>query len=411
MRIYLNIIRILAFLLILTGLSASLTYAQRLGFEFKKNQRRVHIPFEVYNNLIVIPVSLNHTLPLRFILDTGIRTAILTERIFGDMLNIAYTRKISIKGPGNEKQVEALIASNVTIEIPGIIGRGQAILVLEEDYLQLENYLGTKVHGILGYEIFSRFVVDINYKSKHIIIHDPARYRPKKSFREVPIVIQDTKPYLFSEVKIDSSTCLEAKLMVDTGASHAVLFELDSNKNSMPTKNVETTLGRGLGGEIRGHLARIDRLSLEDFDFDGVIASYPDQEHYLDSLVINRDGTLGGEVLNRFRVVFNYSENKMYLKKNNEFKEEFEFNMSGLEVNAFGDDLETFKIINVRKNSSGEQAGLKVGDIITRLNGIPAENLKLNIIQAYFTSKPNRKMTIKRDEKKIDVKFRLERII
>ena len=44
--------------------SAVLAKAQNLGFTLANGQRKVQIPFELYNNLIVVPVVLNDALPL-----------------------------------------------------------------------------------------------------------------------------------------------------------------------------------------------------------------------------------------------------------------------------------------------------------------------------------------------------------
>ncbi|MEJ0031175.1 MAG: hypothetical protein WDO15_12710 [Bacteroidota bacterium] len=66
---------------------------QVLGFTLQHGRSRVKIPIEVNNNLVIIPVVINGQLPLKFILDTGVRTAILTEKIFSDILNLQYTRK------------------------------------------------------------------------------------------------------------------------------------------------------------------------------------------------------------------------------------------------------------------------------------------------------------------------------
>src|SRR5688572_23906509 len=137
---------------------------QALGFSLADGKKKVEIPIEIYNNLIVVPVILNDALPLKFILDTGVRTAILTQKTFTDILNLAYSRKYSISGPGGSKIIEAYVTNNVSLDLPGVHGRGHALLVLEEDYLELRNYLGTDVHGILGYELFSRFIVEIDYE-------------------------------------------------------------------------------------------------------------------------------------------------------------------------------------------------------------------------------------------------------
>src|SRR5690606_8664347 len=139
---------------------------QLLGFSLADGKKKVQIPLEIYNNLVVVPVVLNGALPLKFILDTGVRTAILTQKTFTDILNLPYSRKYTISGPGGEQIIDAYITNNVSLELPGVLGRGHALLVLGEDYLELRNYLGTDVHGILGYELFSRFIVQIDYDKK-----------------------------------------------------------------------------------------------------------------------------------------------------------------------------------------------------------------------------------------------------
>ena len=69
---------------------------QILGFSLPPEVDKAEIPIEIHNNLAVVSVVLNHTLPLKFIVDTGVRTAILTEKIYSDILNLSYTRKYTI---------------------------------------------------------------------------------------------------------------------------------------------------------------------------------------------------------------------------------------------------------------------------------------------------------------------------
>ena len=133
--------------------------SQNLGFSLTDGKKKVQIPIEVHNNLIVVRVVLNDVIPLKFIIDTGVRTAILTQKSFSDILKLNYSRKYTIAGPGGEKLIDAYVANNVSLSLSGVSGKGHALLVLEEDYLELRNQLGTDVHGILGYELFSRFII------------------------------------------------------------------------------------------------------------------------------------------------------------------------------------------------------------------------------------------------------------
>ena len=77
--------------------------ARPLGFVMPDGLTKVSIPFEIYSNLMVIDVLLNKSLPLKFVLDTGIRTTVITEKLLTDLLGLTYDRKITIPGAGGEK--------------------------------------------------------------------------------------------------------------------------------------------------------------------------------------------------------------------------------------------------------------------------------------------------------------------
>lgn len=370
-----------------------------LGFSLAEGRKRVDIPIDVVNNLVVVPVILNETLPLKFIVDTGVRTAILTQKAFSDILQLPYTRKYSIAGPGGEKIIDAYVTSNVSLRLPGVIGRGHALLVLEEDYLELRNYLGTDVHGILGYELFSRFVVQIDYQKKIMTLMTPDKFKPSKKFSVIPIRIQDTKPYLLAPISIDSGHTLNAKLLVDTGASHSLMLETDSDPRiRLPAKTVSGVVGRGLGGAITGKIGRIQSIELGNRVIRGVLVNFPDPDSYFpDSLItsrVDRNGTIGGELLSRFTVVINFPQEKIYLKPTSQIRREFYFNMSGLNVRAKGASLNMFEVSEVREGSAGHEAGILPGDLILSINNLPTSSMKLEHINALFNSRPGRKLKL-----------------
>jgi len=289
------------------------TFCQaQLGFHLKPGQRRVQFPIEVINNLVIVPVVINGQLPLKFILDTGVRTTILTEKAFSDILNLTYSRRFTVAGPGGEKIVEAYVTNDVMLDMPGIHGQGHAMLVLEKDYLELRNYLGTDVQGILGYEVFSRFVVEIDYENLHLTISDPNGYKPKKRFEEFRISIEDTKPYVQLPITLQSGATLNAKLLVDTGASHGLMLDpFSDHQITVPDKHISSLIGRGLAGEINGQIGRVASVELGKYTLEKVIANFPDAGDYgfIDSTSTNivfRNGAIGGDLLRRFKVVFNF---------------------------------------------------------------------------------------------------------
>lgn len=374
-------------------------YCQRpLGFVLEEGRKKVQIPFELRNNLVIVPVVLNGMLPLKFVVDTGVQTGILTQKAFSDILNLQYSKKYIIAGPGGEGIVEAYITNNVSLDLPGIHGTGHALLVLNEDYLELRNYLGTDVHGILGYELFSRFIVEINYEKKLLIVSAPSRFKRKRSYRRVPMTVEDTKPYIVTEVTLSNGDVIQAKLMMDSGASHGLLLEPQSDPRIVvPPKVVSSQIGRGIGGEIMGKVGRIKSMTVGDYLLKGPVANFPDPNSYMDSLKIGRtkrNGTIGGEILSRFNIVFNFSREEIFLKKNSSFKKKFYYNLSGLIVKAIGSDLNTFEITDVRTASTAQKADVKVGDLILSINGISTSTLDLNQVLGLISTKPGKRINL-----------------
>lgn len=394
-------------------------YAYR-GFRIlDKRAKRVEIPFELHSNLIVVPVRINNSEDeLKFILDTGVRTAILTNQIYVDSIPRPNDRVITLMGAGKQGNVNAFVSNNISFALPeGVEADGNAMLVLQEDYLQLDSHLGVRIHGIMGYELFSRFVVEIDYINQVVVLHKPEYFKPRRSYRALPMTIEDTKPYITHiRYRVNDTTYVPIKLMVDTGASHSLLLNTDSNEYiEVPEKNLEGYLGRGLSGEIYGYMGRVSGLQIEDYELEGIIASFPEDS----SMVIpsqartKHNGNIGGSILKRFRVVFDYANEKMYIKKNRLFRQEFEYNMSGMELIAVGPLLSTLIVSKIIDDTPAARAGINEGDLIFSVNGRRPPELDLGIYSSLVSRRPGKRIRIKilRQGKLIKKKFRLERVL
>ncbi|WP_424962511.1 PDZ domain-containing protein [Ekhidna sp.] len=410
------IISLIAFILVInTCLCSTASGQKEFGFKMPESTRKIEIPFDQHNNLIIIPITINRFLTLKFILDTGVESAILTEKLYADILDVNYVREITIDGPGLVDSVEAYIANQVTFGLPGgVIGHNMNMLVLKEDYLKLSENIGDDVHGIIGYDIFSRFVVDINYDDNILTLYNPQRFKKSRRAVEVPIEIRGSKPFLNATIKQDNKkTSLD--IMIDTGASHAALIDYNFLDGiDLPEKTIETRLGRGIAGEIPGQVGRMDSVTINCFDFSEMLVSAPYEGAY--NKLIKRGariGTFGGELLNRFNVTFDYANEKLYLKKGEKYKEPFEYDMSGMALNAVGKNLDTLKVISIDKDSPAYNADIRRGDIIHSINGKSLRYHSLSDIYNLLQSRDGRKIKVKlfRDGEKKKVKFRLKRVI
>jgi hypothetical protein len=410
-------IHFLSVLVLVIFMNPTKTNAQsRIGFFLSPELDRVAIPFEKYSNLIVVPVKINNSLELKFIVDTGAESSILTEKIYGDILRLHYVREISINGPGVIDSVKAYVASNVQMSLGEgkIVGNGLNILVLENDYLELNKNLGEEIYGIIGYDLFQRFVVEIDYDNNQLIIIDPAKFHPGKRFTEIPIEVSMTKPYMHAIVH-QGEISDTVRLMIDTGASHAALLDVTATDHLvMPDELIRTRLGQGLGGEIPGFIGRLDKFEIQEFEFEKVLISVPKPGAYVKAIKRgSRHGTVGGDLLSRFHVVFDYQNEKLYLKKGGYYNDTFEYNMSGMTVISDGEDLKDIIVTSVSEDTPAFEAGVLANDNILKINGRTLRNSNISEIHSLLRYGAGKKikLIILREGVKMKKEFRLKKLI
>lgn len=390
----------------------------KFGFEINDNKNSTSIPFELNSNLIIVDVLLEGVIPLKFIVDTGVTNTVLIDKTYSDILNIHPDRKIVLVGAAGIKEVEAYIANRTSIKVRDITGNNIPLLILKEDYLNLQKTLGIKIHGILGYDFFKNFIVKIDYKNKMMKFYVPEFFnRPLLFYKSIDMKVEQSKPYIFQQAQVNDSTEILCKLLIDTGASHPLMLHKNSSQYiQLPEKNVRSILGAGIAGSIEGHAARIPQLKIDKYVFEDVVANYPDSGAY-ESIIVDtdRNGTIGGGVLKHFHLFFDYGREKLYLKRNSVFKPKFQHDMSGLTIIARGEYyLEPFyEIETVRENTPAYKAGLRETDKIISLNGHSGKELTLEFINKTLSKKEGKKikMKVKRGEEVLSFTFYLKAFI
>lgn len=404
--------------LLLLLMAESLCAQNSRNFHFTSKKRKsFRLAFELHSNLIIVPLHINGSDTLNFILDSGISMTLLTDPLVAKALGLKYVRKVQITGVGHGQSLDAMVAINNKISLPGIQASGQSIVALSEDVLHLSNYVGMPIHGVFGFDLFRHFVVKIDFNNKILTFYKPEKYEYKGKGEKIPITIEDAKPYLHATAIWADNRTVPIKVILDTGAGHALSLDMGSHQQiQLPDKIVRAQLGRGLNGIINGSLGRLEKIQIGKFELQNVITSFPDTNSVGAQLAkkVNRQGNIGCELLKRFDVIFDYSRNYVVLKPNKRLmKVSFERDMSGLDLKAKGDNYRTFVIENVEEGSPAEKAGLLMGDEIISINGQMASQLRLSEIYKMLQKKEGKeiKIFVKREQDYIFTSFILKRII
>ncbi|WP_340153164.1 aspartyl protease family protein [uncultured Marivirga sp.] len=390
----------------------------KFGFEINDNKRSTTIPFELNSNLIIVNVLFEGVIPLKFIVDTGVTNTVLIDKTYSDILDIEPDRKLILVGAAGIKEVEAYIVNRTNIKVQNITGTNIPLLILKEDYLNLQKNLGIKIHGILGYDFFKNFIVRVDYKNELMKFYRPEYFnRPMLFYKWIDMKIEQSKPYIFQKLQVNDSTEILSKLMIDTGASHPLMLHKNSSEYiQLPEKNVRDILGAGIAGTIEGHAARIPLLTIDKYTLENVVTNYPDSGVYQDIIrSTGRNGTIGGGVLKRFKLFFDYGNEKLYLRRNSLIREDFDHDMSGMTVVAKGEYfLEPYyEVEKVREGTPAYTSGVRKEDKIISLNGNSGKDLSLQRINETLSKKEGKKikLKVKRAEEILTFTFYLQAFI
>ncbi|TQO35795.1 aspartyl protease [Arenibacter algicola] len=403
------------------------------NFKLPSGEKFQKVKFELVNNLIIIPIEVNGA-QLSFILDSGVNKPILFNLSDKDSIQINNVSEIVIKGLGEGEPINALISSSNLFRIGEVVNTDQQLYVVMDKELNLSPRLGIPVHGIIGYDLFRDFIVELNYSSKYLKLHDPDLYRSKKSSktRKLPLQIIQNKAYVQGDVLMKNKQSIPVKLLIDSGSSDALwLFEDLDRGLGVPRDNYVDFLGQGLSGSIYGKRTKIDGIKLAGFLLKDAKTAFPDLQYFNSMTTFgDRNGSLGGEVLKRFTLVFNYGNSTLSLRKNSLFNKPFDFNLSGIDIQhngmryisesiadangavladsgkSFGDVQILFEnmtrlsmvpeiiVSGIRAGSPGHEAGLQEGDVILAVNGKKVHHYKLQQILQMLNDKEGKRVKV-----------------
>ncbi|RAJ14486.1 aspartyl protease [Olleya aquimaris] len=403
------------------------------------------IRFELVNNVIIIPVEING-LPLKFLLDTGVSKPIVFNFLkASDSLKVLHAEKIKLKGLGDGDYIDALRSSHNTFKIGNAVNTDQTFFAIFDPSVNFAPKLGIAIDGIIGYDLFKDFIVEINYSNRFIRLHKPDKYSYKdcKKCETFNLEFNNNKPYVNAEVLTDGHE-ISVKMLIDTGSSDAIWLFEDAEKNLTLSKNYfYDFLGSGLSGNVYGKRTKIDALKLKRFMLENPKAAFPDSVTIASVKKFkDRDGTLGGEILKRFNSIIDYTNSKLTLKPNHFFNKKFSYNKSGLQVEHDGvrlvmeidmsnnvatinqnkatSELEvksvianaykytikpSYVIYNIIKDSPADLAGLQKGDIIYRINGNGTQDMTLKNLVGHFYQKEGTKIKLLVDRNGKTMKF------
>lgn len=335
----------------------------------------VSTPLELTQNHPYVPVFVNGKGPSMFILDTGADLTVI-EKGHAAELGLAMEGSIEIRG-GGEGTLDASMIAGPTVTIAGLEIPSGAMIAIPLGPLSL--YEGRPMQGILGYDVLSRFVVEVDYAGKQVTFHDPAKFETPKGSRPFEIYFDGNSPVVKGTIALPDGRAFDARLTIDTGNRTALILhqpfvEAHQIRRALPALP-NAPLGMGVGGMTRQDLGRVASLSLGEFVMKGPLTSFSIETSGANANP-ELDGNLGSEVLRRFTLWIDYGNKRILLRPNRALSDPFEYDMSGLTLaqrDASGKEL---SVLHVLPGSPAQEAGVLTGDVIVGVDGAAPPQLE-----------------------------------
>jgi hypothetical protein len=273
----------------------------------------------------------------------------------------------------------------------------------------LNKYEGMPVEGILGYDVFSRFVVKIDYEKQKLTLYEPAGFKYDGKGESLPITLEGNHPHI--KAKVDDQ--FEGTFVIDCGARSSLSlhtpFVEKHDLLAKTGKKIDVFAGIGVGGKVKGKVTRVKSIQIGNFKIPAPLTTLASAQS--GAFASERfDGNIGGGILKRFTVIFDYANKRMILEPNSDFGYQDNLDMAGLWLTK---DNGTTVVDFVIKDSPAAKVGIKEGDLVVKINGQSTKDLLLREIRGILKAGEGKKVSLiinsEGEDKSIDLK--LEKLI
>ena len=367
------------------------------------------LPFELISNHIHVEGHIGDSRPLSIIVDTGAGGSVLNSSLVSS-LGLEETGKLEVRGGGEGSQDLGHV-KGVNLKLGGHALKETSFATI--DLTPLEPLEGRTIDLILGYDVLGRAVLEVDYSAKEVTFHASETFTYEGPGERLPFTLQNNHPHIRAEVLLAESSA-SGTFMVDTGARMALylnrLFtERHGVKDAVPKVLELPAQISGVGGASRESVARLPGVRLGAYEFTEIVTTLSESTSgslETDALA----GLIGGDLLKRFRVFFDYGNQEMILEPNAELNAPFVHDASGLRLVA--ENLERIIVQAVLANSPAERAGLRAGDVLGKVDGTPTDDYALNDIRELLMEAGSSKtLSLKRDGETFEAELRLEALI
>ena len=259
----------------------------------------VIVPFAWTPGQIEVAVTVNGT-AATFLLDTGSEYSIVSARL-------ARRLELAVDPRGARD-----FADGVSLGVGPLAMANQRVMVMPFDTYYAR---GRQIDGLLGFDVFERFAVKIDWGAKTLTFWEREAFTPPPAAIAVPIEFSGRLPVVSARLQLTAGRRLPVRLMVDTGASQSIMLRhpFSAAHALFALAKGETTAPSLANGTRRLVEIPAEQLTVASLTFDRPqVLAFTEPVGSAGST--DTDGLIGNTLLSRFTLYVDYARKRLLLE-------------------------------------------------------------------------------------------------
>ncbi|MBK8324313.1 MAG: hypothetical protein IPL06_16715 [Betaproteobacteria bacterium] len=188
--------------------------------------------------LVLLRGRVNRRADVDFILDTGAPVTVLLDGPRTTALGLDTREAKPLGDPANPATPTGVIGKGFAIAFGGVAYSGlSAVLVPERTLPCRERFEAVGFGGVIGADLFRRFVVEIDTVAKVVRLHEPDAWKPPEGASALALTFQGRHPFVETRLRMSDGREFDTRLNVDTGLNRALTLVAGSHPAVvMPTQ-------------------------------------------------------------------------------------------------------------------------------------------------------------------------------
>jgi hypothetical protein len=324
--------------------------------------RLIVVPARVIGSQFVVEARWDKRGPWHFLVDTGSLGTLVSP----ELARWYATGRAALNAPSvrvTSPDGKAMLLPSVTIQSIALgDARFENVQALVYDCSELSAHLGVKIDGILGFPLFRETIFTLDYPQSRLVITPPAEvsYLPGATVkfnntRRIPLI-----PIRVGDISLVA--------LIDSGSDAALQLNPLGLNLSFASGPRPGAIISNLAGDRVQEIGRLAQpVALGQYTFPSPVVDLADQL-----------SVVGANILRNFTVTFDQGRNQVTFFRETTAPIAMEpVRSSGLSVSKAA---AYWRVVGVVPGSPADDAGVRSGDLITRING---ESVSMWPLQRY----------------------------